>query len=226
VFHVKHRPAQSAARNEGPHGAERLPAPVFVPINSDLERHLNDFLDLLLAWNARINLVATRDPDVIRSRHIADSLQLLPLLPPGSEPIADLGTGGGFPGLILALATSRPVHLVESDRRKAAFLTEAAGRLGLSHVRVHPQRIEAVTIPPLAAITARALAPLTDLLPHALRLLAPGGIAIFPKGRSAEAELTATAPHWQFQVERFASRTDPEATILRLSDLRRASPDA
>jgi 16S rRNA (guanine527-N7)-methyltransferase len=185
---------------------------------------LDTFADLLLRWNSRINLVAERDAAAIRTRHIADSLQLVPLLPPGEGPVGDLGSGGGFPGLVLAIATGRPFHLVESDRRKAAFLTEAAARLGLDRVRVHPTRIEAVTLPPLAALTARALAPLADLLPHADRLLAPGGVAIFPKGRSAEDELTAARTHWHVQVERFASRTDPHATIFRLSEIRRDGP--
>ena len=141
-------------------------------------------------------------------------------------PIGDLGSGGGFPGLVLAIVTSRPFHLVEADRRKAAFLTEAAARLGLDRVRVHPTRIESVTLPPLAALTARALAPLADLLPHAHRLLAPGGVAIFPKGRTAEDELTAALADWHVQVERFASRTDPHATIFRLSEIRRDGPPA
>lgn len=206
---------------------ERAPSPLPpVPsLSPETAAKLDVFLDLLTRWNARINLVANRDPVQIRTRHIADSLQLAPLLPPGTGPIADLGSGAGFPGLVLAIASGRPTHLVESDRRKAAFLTEAAGRLGLDAVRVHTQRIEDVSLPPIAALTARALAPLKDLLPHAARLLAPDGVAIFPKGRSAEAELTAAAPHWTVRAERFASRTDPEATIFRLSQIRRASPD-
>jgi 16S rRNA (guanine527-N7)-methyltransferase len=220
VFHVK--PPAGAA---GP-ALIRAALPHVPPLGPEAEAKLDAFLELLLLWNGRINLVAEREPDAIRKRHIADSLQLLPLLPPGEEPIGDLGSGGGFPGLVLAIAAGRPVHLVESDRRKAAFLNEAAARLGLDKLRVHPSRIEQVALPPLAAVTARALAPLRDLLPHAARLLAPEGFAIFPKGRSAEAELTAALPGWTLRVERFASRTDPEATIFRLSDIRRAGPDA
>ncbi|WP_237215409.1 16S rRNA (guanine(527)-N(7))-methyltransferase RsmG [Falsiroseomonas oryziterrae] len=203
---------------------ERQALPPAEPVSADVAARLDRFLDLLVRWNDRINLVADRDADSIRARHIADSLQLLSLLPADDGPVGDLGSGGGFPGLVLAIATARETHLVESDRRKAAFLTEAAGQLGLTRVRVHPQRIEAATLPPLAVLTARALAPLTDLLPHAARLLAPDGVAIFPKGRTAEAELTAALPHWQLQVERFASRTDPDATIFRLSDIRRGPP--
>jgi 16S rRNA (guanine527-N7)-methyltransferase len=221
VFHVKHDAPPEAA---SPWPRAALPA---CPSPSPaVEARLDAFLDLLLRWNGRINLVADRTPEAIRHRHIADSLQLMPLLPDGEGPLGDIGSGGGFPGLVLAIASGRPTHLVESDRRKAAFLTEAAGRLGLAHVQVHPVRIETVALPPLAVLTARALAPLTELLPHAARLLAPGGVAIFPKGRSAEAELTAALVHWTLRVERFASRTDPDATILRLGDIRRARPDA
>jgi 16S rRNA (guanine527-N7)-methyltransferase len=185
---------------------------------------LGVFTELLLRWNSRINLIADRDAEAVRTRHIADSLQLVPLLPGGDGPIGDLGSGGGFPGLVIAIATGRRVHLVESDRRKAAFLTETAARLGLDQVRVHALRIDVVTLPPLAVLTARALAPLVDLLPHAARLLAPGGQAVFPKGRTAEDELTAALAHWTVRVERFNSRTDPHATIFRLSEIRRDGP--
>jgi 16S rRNA G527 N7-methylase RsmG len=125
--------------------------------------------------------------------------------------------------VLAAALPEREVHLVESDRRKSAFLIDAAGRMGLARVTIHPQRIEQAILPPIAAMTARALAPLETLLGFAVRILAPGGVAILPKGRNAEQELTAAAAHWHFTIERFESRTDPEATILRLSEIRRAS---
>lgn len=194
------------------------------PLAPDAERdaRLAAYRDLLLRWNATINLVAARSAADLDRRHIADALQLVPLLPDQGA-IADLGSGGGLPGLVIAAALpGREIHLVESDRRKAAFLVEAAARLGLAQVRVHAQRVEAVALPPVAAVTARALAPLETLLAHAARLLAPGGIAVFPKGRAAAQELTKASTGWHFHVERFESRTDPEATILRLSEIRRA----
>ena len=199
---------------------ERHPLPP-VEVSRETRARLDRFRDLLLAWNKRINLIAERDETTIERRHIADSLQLLPLLPTEGA-IADLGSGAGFPGLVLALATERPIHLVESDRRKAAFLTEASRILSLAHVQVHAVRIETAPLAGMAAVTARALAPLCELLPHAARLLAPGGIAIFPKGRNAEPELTEAARDWTMRIERFQSRTDPDATIFRLSDIRRA----
>nr|WP_232479144.1 16S rRNA (guanine(527)-N(7))-methyltransferase RsmG [Roseomonas rosulenta] len=187
------------------------------------DARLATYRDLLLRWNAAINLVSARTAADIDDRHIADSLQLLPLLP-GEGVIADLGSGAGLPGLVLAAALpEREVHLVESDRRKAAFLIDAAARMGLPKVKVHAQRLQDAALPPIAAMTARALAPLDDLLGFAAGILAPGGVAILPKGRSVEQELTAAATHWHFTTERFTSRTDPEATILRLSEIRRAS---
>ncbi len=185
------------------------------------------FLELLMRWNSRINLVADHDPEAIRTRHIEDSLQLLPYLPAGEGPIGDLGSGGGFPGLMLALATGRTTHLVESDRRKAAFLIEAAARLDLPRVKVHATRIDAAPLPPLAVLTARALAPLTELLPHAVRFLGPNGVALFPKGRGVGAEVNAALEAgWSFTLDRIPSRTDPAATLLRLSDIRRATSQA
>lgn len=193
------------------------------PPDAARDERLGTYRDLLLRWNATINLVSARTAADIDRRHIADCLQLLPLLPDHGA-IADLGSGAGLPGLVLAAALpGREVHLVESDRRKAAFLIDAAGRMRLANVKVHAQRIEDAALPPIAAMTARALAPLDDLLRFAARILAPGGVAILPKGRTAEQELTAAAAHWHFTTERFTSRTDPEATILRLSEIRRAS---
>jgi len=193
-----------------------------VHVSRETEDRLERFLELFLRWNARINLVSGNDPDVLRRRHIADSLQLLPLIPEGGGALVDLGSGGGFPGLVLAVALERPVHLVESDRRKAAFLQTVVGELGLRHVVVHPLRIEALRLPPAGVVTARALASLEVLLPWAAGLLAPEGVAIFPKGRTAADELRAAeAAGWTMSVERFKSSTDPEATLFRMSGIRR-----
>ncbi|TDH61641.1 16S rRNA (guanine(527)-N(7))-methyltransferase RsmG [Dankookia rubra] len=197
-----------------------------VDVPRETEDRLREFVALLLRWNASINLTAERDQATIWRRHVLDSLQLAPLVPDTDGPLVDLGSGAGFPGLMLALVTGRETHLVESDRRKSAFLIEAARVLALPRVKIHPTRIEAATLPRAAILTARALAPLTALLPHAHRTLAPGGFALFPKGRTAEQELTDVAGAWIMQVERFPSRTDPIATILRLSEIHPAGSHA
>ncbi|MCA3358427.1 MAG: 16S rRNA (guanine(527)-N(7))-methyltransferase RsmG [Roseomonas sp.] len=191
------------------------------PETTDL---LAAYRDLLLRWNARINLISGETAAEIDQRHIADSAQLGPLLP-RQGPVADIGSGAGLPGMVLAiLQPDREFHLVESDKRKAAFLIEASAQLKLPMVRVHASRAENAKLPPLAAITARALAPLASLLPHAAKFLAPGGVALFPKGKTAEKELTEAAQDWHFTLERFPSATSPEATILRLSNIQRVQP--
>jgi 16S rRNA (guanine527-N7)-methyltransferase len=182
------------------------------------------YRDLLLRWNTRINLISAETAAEIDQRHIADCAQLQPLLPQDG-PIADIGSGAGLPGLVLAIMQpEREVHLVESDKRKAAFLVEASAQLKLPMVRVHACRAENAKLPPLSAITARALAPLEALLPYAADFLAPGGVAVFPKGKTAEKELTEAALDWHFTCERFPSTTNSEATILRLSNIHRVQP--
>ena len=189
-------------------------------VSRETEERLQAYLATLAEWNRRINLVAAASSVEWRQRHVEDSLQLLPLVPEGGV-LADLGSGGGLPGLILAAALpDRDVHLVESDQRKCAFLIEAARRMGLRQVKVHPKRIEVVSLPPIAGLTARALAPLARLLPSAERLLALDGVAIFPKGRGAETEIAEARASHAFDLETFASRTDPAATILRLGAIR------
>jgi 16S rRNA (guanine527-N7)-methyltransferase len=190
-------------------------------LTQDQRARLTAYAELIAHWSPRINLVAPGDLPRLWDRHIADTVQLVPLIPPGARSIADLGSGAGLPGLVLAILTGLPAHLVERDRRKAAFLREAA-RATSAPVTVHAA--DAATLPPLNTdlVTARALAPLPDLLPLVARHLAPGGAALLPKGATADAELTAATPLWTMRVERFPSRTDAAATILRLTEVARA----
>ncbi len=199
---------------------------VLAGVSRETEARLRDYLALLLRWNTRINLVAKADAETLWTRHILDSAQLAPVLPLQPGPLIDLGSGAGFPGLVLALLSDRETHLVESDRRKCAFLQEAIRLLGLTEVTIHPTRIEAASLPPATIVSARALAPLPILLTHAHRILAPKGIALFPKGRTATEELTTAAVDWTMRIERFPSRTDPDSTILRLSEIRPVSAQA
>ncbi len=187
-------------------------------------QRLEAYRDLLTRWNGRINLVASRDVPHLWDRHIIDSLQLRPLME-GTDggPAIDLGSGAGFPGLVLAIVTDRPFHLVDSDRRKCLFLREVA-RVTHADVTVHHARIETLSLPPSRLITARALAPLPLLLEWAAPLLAPEGRCLFLKGRHHADELTAAARQWHMRVKQVASRTDPAAAILIISEVRRVEP--
>jgi 16S rRNA (guanine527-N7)-methyltransferase len=182
------------------------------------DARLHRFADLLLTWNASLNLIAAADAAVLWDRHIADSLQLIPLMPTGIARAIDLGAGGGFPGLILAIATGVHFDLVESDRRKAAFLRTAILETA-APAAVHNLRIEDAKLPPAPLITARALAPLPRLLPLAARLLTQDGICLFLKGARVEDELAAAEPDWTMTIQRIPSQTSPEGIVLRLSAL-------
>jgi 16S rRNA (guanine527-N7)-methyltransferase len=182
---------------------------------------LDHFVPALLQWQATTNLVAPSTLPELWTRHIADSLQLLPLAPDAKHWV-DLGSGGGFPGLVIACAIAeRPgaiVHLVESNLKKAAFLREAA-RLTSAPARVHAVRIEDFVdhfAEPVEIVTARALATLENLIESAYPLLKKGAQALFLKGRDIEAELTAASKCWTIETELIPSATDSFGRIVRL----------
>jgi 16S rRNA (guanine527-N7)-methyltransferase len=181
---------------------------------------LAEYVGLLQKWNPVINLVSKRDAQDLWARHIRDCIQLQPLMPPGVASAIDLGSGGGLPGVVLAITSGVHFHLVEGDLRKATFLREAA-RICEAPVTVHAERIEAITLVPALLVTARALAPLPQLLALAERFLAPTGVLLAPKGRNAEAELTAAARQWHMRVARTASITNPDATIFHITEVTR-----
>ncbi|WP_428531685.1 16S rRNA (guanine(527)-N(7))-methyltransferase RsmG [Rhodopila sp.] len=176
------------------------------------------FQELLLRWNATLNLIAARDTAVVWDRHIADSLQLAALMPVGIDRAIDLGTGGGFPGLVLAIATGVRFDLIESDRRKAAFLRTAVLETE-APATVHCCRIEDAVVPAAPLVTARALAPLPRLLPLAVRFMADGGTCLLLKGAKVEQELAQAACGWTMNVTRVPSRTGADGVILRVSGL-------
>lgn len=177
---------------------------------------------LLEKWQPKINLVSKASLREVWIRHVVDSAQLWPLVPEGAKTLVDFGSGGGFPGLTLAiLGKDRPgflVHLVESDKRKSAFLREAARATG-APVTVHDARAEALTPWPSDVITARALAPLKDLLGLAAPFMTSGTVALFPKGKTGDEELTEARGWGRFNAETFPSTTDGDARIFRLSGL-------
>lgn len=195
-------------------------------VSRETAARLDAYVEALRRWQAVKNLVAPSTLPGVWSRHVFDSAQLLPLTE-GAEALVDMGSGAGFPGMVLAiLAAERgglPTHLVESNSRKAAFLSEVARRTGAA-VTVHPARIEAV-LPRLAleraVVTARALAPLDTLLGLAAPLLTKGGRGLFPKGRDAARELTDSRQSWRIDAELIPSLTDPDASIVHVRTAQR-----
>jgi len=193
--------------------------PLSVPAMSAFAR-LQTFMDLLLRWNASINLVSRGDIPHLWPRHVADSLQLGHLLGPLPERAIDLGSGGGFPGMVLAIAFNLPVDLIEEDQRKCAFLREAA-RITGAPATVHAVRIQKAAVPAAPLVIARGLAPVPRLLDLAAPLLSGDGQCWFPKTTSVDTELREAARHWTMTVERIASLTDANGVILRLSAIGR-----
>lgn len=179
---------------------------------------LTAYLDLLAHWQRRINLVGTATLADPWRRHILDSAQLIPLLPPTPETALDLGSGAGLPGVVIAIMTGTPITLVDSDARKCAFLREAA-RVAAVPVTVLNQRIE--MLPPRRAdvILARALAPLDRLLPLIAPILGPNGVALLLKGRTVGKELTLAGKRWKMSIIKIPSRTDPHGWVVKLQEI-------
>jgi 16S rRNA (guanine527-N7)-methyltransferase len=181
---------------------------------------LEAYAALLAQWNQRINLVSRdslRDP---WRRHFLDSAQLLPFVPEGIQSLVDLGSGAGFPGLVLAILGLAGIELIESDARKCAFLREAA-RIADAPVVIRHARIEAVPSREVDVVTARACAPLDRLLFIAQRFIAPHTICLFLKGERAGEELTAARRGWTMRAACHPSRADPRGVILKLEQIAR-----
>jgi len=181
---------------------------------------LQIYAELLTRWQRRINLVGNSTlPDLWR-RHMLDSAQLLPLIPKEAKVLVDLGSGAGFPGLVLAILGVPEVHLIESDARKAAFLREVS-RETSAGATVHATRIEAASAPRADVVTARALAPLRTLFEFAARFADERTVLLFPKGQDVGRELTGTPRETKMQIDAVPSISDDSGTILRITGLMR-----
>lgn len=189
-------------------------------VSRETMARLQIYADLLVKWQTAINLVGPKTLPDLWSRHFLDSAQLFPLLPPGTRTLVDLGSGAGFPGLVLAIMGVPDVHLVESDARKGTFMREVARETG-AKATVHTARIEQAAAFPADVVTARALAPLDTLFGYAERFWGPATVGFFLKGEAVEGELTAATESWTFATERIASRSDAAGVVLRVTDLRR-----
>lgn len=193
-------------------------------VSRETMEDLETFAAHLERWQKAVNLVAAATLPRLWTRHILDSLQLLPLAPPHALIWADFGSGGGFPGVVLAIALKdRPgahVHLYESDQRKAAFLREAL-RLTGAPGTVHAERGENAAPFPADVVTARALAPLDRLFEWTCRFWGAGTLGLFPKGQNLETEIESARKRWRFDYDRIASHTDSSGTILAVRSLGR-----
>jgi 16S rRNA (guanine527-N7)-methyltransferase len=199
--------------------ADRVRALSVASVSRETTERLDRFVDVLLKWQRTTSLIAPSTVDQLWTRHVADSLQLLGLAPEARTWV-DLGTGGGFPGLVIACALAgRPgsrIHLIDSQGRKAAFLREAVRTLGVPAL-VHAVRIEEFIngfSDAVDVVTARAVAPLRTLLSYAEPLVKRGALALFPKGQDVETELTDAAKYWIIEAELIPSRTSPRARIV------------
>lgn len=184
---------------------------------------LKAYAGLLTEWNVRHNLVSARSLDEVWSRHFWDSAQLAPLVPAAAKSLIDLGSGAGFPGLVLAIM--RPdvkVVLTDSIAKKCRFLEEVIARTDLS-AEVRNARMESLAPERFDVVTARACAPLELLLTYAQRFQGPATVNLFLKGQSVEVELTQARKSWRMEVLKHPSRTDPTGTILEVRELRHAA---
>ncbi len=193
-------------------------------VSRETIQRLEIFDGVIQKWNPRINLVSRSSLDQLWTRHIADSVQVFRCV---ETPLhwVDIGSGGGFPGLVIALlaaeeAPKMKVTLIESDQRKSAFLRTAARECGAS-VTVLSERIEKVPSQEAGVLSARALASLDDLLEFSERHLAENGTAVFPKGENWKKEVDNAQQRWRFEVETAKSLTEPEAVILKIRGVER-----
>ncbi len=191
-------------------------------VSAETVARLQAYANLLEKWQRKINLVGSGTLQDLWRRHMLDSAQLYGHLPKPDCSVVDLGSGAGFPGLVLAIMGAPQVTLVESDGRKCAFLAEAMRITETgSAARLKNSRIEDVEPRPVDVITSRALAPLDKLMALAEPFLGPDTICLFPKGKKADEELTETMKNWMMRVSKIQSQSDPSGTILKLENISR-----
>ncbi|SEA83100.1 16S rRNA (guanine(527)-N(7))-methyltransferase RsmG [Rubrimonas cliftonensis] len=224
--------AERRAKGAGAHevdDSEREPILRALDVSRETELRLNAFRDIVLRWSSAINLVAPGTLPQFWTRHVLDSAQLILHAPAGAESWLDLGSGAGFPGLVVAAlakerAPSMTVTLMESDARKCAFLIAAAQTMEVDVVILR-RRIESG--PALASdiVSARALAPLPKLLELAARHVAPRGVGLFLKGAGVDDELALAAREWRYTVTRAPSLSDDGGAILKMKEIGRVGSD-
>ena len=204
-----------------PLAADRRAALRLVPVSRETEERLAAFVALLDRWRETTNLISNATFASVWTRHVADCAQLLALAPDARRWV-DMGSGAGFPGLVIAIQLAdvpeAKVHCIESDQRKCAFLREAARATGAAAI-IHPERVEAIepeSLGPVDAVTARAFAPLPLTLKLARPWMERGAVGVFPRGESARDQMAALPEATAYAIEPLPSAVDPKAAILRI----------
>ena len=185
-------------------------------VSRETMRMLETYVALVETWQQRVNLVSPASLPDIWMRHIWDSAQLALHISDAAPRLVDVGSGAGFPGIVLAILTDAECHLVESDQKKAIFLSTVIRECGLT-ARVHNQRVESLPCLEASIITARALAPLDRLLPLLATQLRPGTRCLFLKGAQAESELAALGNPANLAWRLHPSLTNPDSSVIDLS---------
>ncbi len=211
-------------QNSGPLTPEAFAG--ILPVSRETLARLSTFVALLAVRNEQVNLVSPASLGDVWRRHVLDSAQVYPLIPKGARKLCDIGSGGGFPGLVLAAMAAEAGHihvtLIESIGKKCGFLRDAAAAMGIGpKVTIIQGRAEDQPPARFDVMTARAVAPVTDLLAYAAHLLKPHGTALLLKGAKAEDELTEARRSWNMGVSRVASLSDPSGTLLIIKDFSR-----
>lgn len=201
---------------------DQTPLPCYESVSRETQAKLDQYLALLEKWQPKINLVSASTLKEAKTRHFEDSLQLLEYIPAHAKVLYDMGSGAGFPGLVLGIA--RPdleTHLIEVDQRKGVFLQTVSRETG-SRIKVHTSRIEAIELPPPDVVTARALAELKELirLTQDWWMKNPECTLIFPKGENAQAEIERAEEVYKFELKQYPSRTVRTASVLVLSQMK------
>jgi len=215
----------STSKAFGPEELRTAASDAGIAVSRETLARLKLFASLLEDWSARHNLVSRQSLAELWRRHIWDSAQLARFIPSSARSFADLGSGAGFPGLVLAeILRDRPdfhVTLFEATAKKCQFLKTAADRLGLA-VAIRNERVEAAKPEPFDIVAARACAPLVRLLPYAQRFWGAQTVGLFLKGQNLEAELTQARKSWKIKARRHPSLSDPSGVILEIQELGRA----
>ncbi len=196
-------------------------------VSQETRARLKAYVGMLEDWNARHNLVSPASLTDVWNRHVWDSAQLARFVPDAARTLADLGSGAGFPGLVLAelLRGKVRVTLFEATAKKCRFLEAVRDRLGLDTV-IRNERMEAAAPQAFDIVTARACAPLDKLLGYAQKFLGPESMCLFLKGQNVGAELTQARNSWKMKVLQHPSLTDPSGTVLEIRELAYVGPQA